>query len=451
MNDKTQMIPPSDPNKTVIGDSIDLNATQMGNSDFNRTQMPGDIRALSVSASVLNPYSFAAQSSRNHLLLKINASGNAMARRMPLNVCLILDKSMSMEGIPMDYMKQACAYVVDLLDQNDVLSIVTFEQVAQVLMPARRIINKNLIKELIYRLEIGNTTNIYDGIALGASQVASASSLGYVNRALLFTDGEPTAGIKDFSSIVGQVTEQKSRGITITALGFGNEYNEELLGSIARQSGGNYYYITRPELIPEIFRKELETMMMTSASNVRLRLGLSRWVQVRQVYGKQPIFGNRSAEVVLGDFEKGETQTALVEVELGPRPSGKYRVIKADIIYDDSVTGKTETISTDITVDFTTDASLLSSPPNQEIKQAIEMAEVSRQLERTIMGMKTMQVTSGDVIGQLEKTRMMFLDQGKTLQANDVQAAINQINQGGGVEKTLMGTLINLDRGKSNE
>ena len=65
------------------------------------------------------------------------------------------------------------------------------------------------------------------------------------------------------------------------------------------------------------------------------------------------------------------------------------------------------------------------------------------------MGMRTQQVSPGDAMRELEKTKMMLVDQGRTLQAQDIQNAINQIKQGGAAEKTLMGTIINLDRGKS--
>ncbi|MCL5103382.1 MAG: VWA domain-containing protein [Armatimonadetes bacterium] len=440
MNDSTRMIFPDDPN-----------ATQMagGPADANRTAMASSMQALSVECISGNAYALATQPSREHVLAKITASGMAMGARMPVNLCLILDHSGSMEGPPMDYVKSACSYVVDLLEPNDVLSVVAFADTAQVLMPARRVVNKALIKEHINRLEVGNTTNLYDGIALGASQVASVPSQGYVNRALIFTDGEPTAGNKDFGSIVGQVVEQKSRGITITALGFGSEYNEELLAAIAKRSGGNYYYITRPELIPEIFRKELETLMMLVARNVRMRVRMSRWVQVRQVYGKLPAFGHRSAEVTLADLERGDTQTALIELGFDPRPGGKYRVAKVELTYDDSITGSTETVSSDIVLDFTPDTDLVASNVNPLVQREIEVAEASKNLERTVMGMRTQQISPAEAIKELERTKMLLLDQNKTLQAQDIQKAIDDIKQGAGAEKTLVGTIINLDRGKS--
>lgn len=441
-DDKTQMIPPNDPNKTQM-------SAGAFSADMNRTQMAGSMQALTVECVPENKYSQSTADTRQNVLVKMTGTGTAMGARMPLNLCLILDRSGSMEGPPMEYMKRACSYVVDLLEPNDILSIVAFTDQAELIMPARRVVNKQLIKQHIDMLQVGNTTDLYGGIQLGAGQVASVASSGHVNRALLFTDGEPTAGIKDFSSIVGQVAEQKSRGVTLTALGFGSDYNEELLAAIAKRSGGNYYYITRPELIPEIFRKELETLMNVVARNVKLRVNTSRWVQVRQIYNKLPTFGHRSAEVTLADIERGQTQTAIIEMELGNRPGGKYRVAKVEVIYDDSVTAAAESVSGDVIVDFTTDENLIATGVNEQVLREIEVAEASRNLEKTVMGMRTQQVSPADAVRELEKTRMMLIDQGKTLQAQDIQNAIDQIKQGGGAEKTLMGTILDLDRGKS--
>ena len=453
--DNTQMMFPNDPNKTQLGGfdpnktsigGFDPNATQMG-GDAGRTAMPGSMQAISVECIAGNEYAMSTQPGHENVLVKISAGGMAVGPRMPINLCLILDQSGSMEGPPMDYMKRACSYVVDLLEPNDVLSIVAFADNAQVIMPARRVVNKALIKEHINRLDVLNTTNLYDGIAMGAGQIASISSANYVNRALLFTDGEPTAGNKDFSSIVGQVVEQKSRGITITALGFGSEYNEELMAAIAKRSGGNYYYITRPELIPEIFRKELETLMTIVARNIKMRVHMSRWTQVRQIYGKLPTFGHRSAEVTLADLERGDVQSAIVELGFEPRPGGTYRVAKVEVSYDDSVTGGNETVTADVVFDFTADHNLVAGNVNPIVQREIEVAEASKNLERTVMGMRTQQISSAAAVQELQKTQMLLLDQGKTLQAQDIQKAINEIHGGAAPEKTLMGTIINLDRG----
>ena len=437
------MIPPPDPDRTQV--------SGLGpQPSVLRTEMVGPPqKALTMQAVAGNRYGIATRGSREHVLVSLTASGAVGGARLPLNICLIIDRSGSMEGEPLEYVKRACGYVVDLLEPNDVLSIVAFEEQVDVIMPARRVVNKALIKEHINRLEPGNTTNLYDGIAAGASQIASLYSGGYVNRALLFTDGEPTAGIKDFSSIVAFVGEQKSRGITVTALGFGSEYNEELLAGIARRAGGNYYYITRPELIPEVFRKELETLMTVVARNLHLKINLSRWVQLRQVYGRLPTFGQRSAEVTLPDVERGSVESALCELELGPRPAGVYRIAKLELSYDDSVTARPERLVEDVVLEFTPDESLVTANVNQQVQKEIEVALASRNLERTVMGMRTQQISPAAAMQELEKTKAILLQQGKVAQAQDIQQAIDNIKQGAGVEKTLVGTIYNLDRGKS--
>jgi len=444
--DNTRMVPPEGDKTQIVGPSG--NATQMiGGAP---TAMGVPVKALTMEVVPGNRCALSTESSREHALVSLRSIDVAAGRRVPLNLALVIDRSGSMEGEPLDYVKRACGYVVDLLEPADILTIVVFEEQVQVLMPARRVVNKTLVKEHINRIEVGNTTNLYDGVVAACSQMAGAQVEGYVNRALVFTDGEPTAGIKDFASIVGMAAEQKSRGVTITVLGFGPEYNEELLAGIARRSGGNYYYISRPELIPEVFRTELEVLMTTVARNLRLKLNLSRWVQVRQVYGKHPAFGVRTSEVTLTDLERGSAQSALWELEFNPRPAGVYRVARAELTYDDSVSGKQERLVQDLVFEFTPDRALVEANVSEAVRREIEVAEASRSLEKTVMGMRTQQLSPMAAMQELEKTRTILLQQGKTQQAQDVQQAIDNIKTGGsGAEKTLVGTIYDLDRGKS--
>jgi Ca-activated chloride channel family protein len=404
-----------------------------------------------MTCQVENQFAAAARNSRSHVLVQVQAPDAAYGRRLPLNLCLCIDRSGSMEGEPLDYVKRACAYVVDLLDQNDVLSVVTFAEDIEVVMPARRVVNRQLIKEHILRIDVGNTTNLYDGILTAGRQIASAQSPAYLNRLLVLTDGEPTTGIKDFQSIVGQVAELKGRGVSVTALGFGPDYNEELMAGIARRSGGNYYYISRPELIPEVFRKELESLMTVVAKSLRLQFNLTRWTQLRQVYGMQPTFGARSITVDLVDLERGAALTALAEVDLARRPAGTYRVAQAVLTYDDLSSGRTQQISADAVVEFVADESRIASGVNPAVAREIEIAQASKNLERTVMGMKTQALNAGMAIAELERTQSLLMAQGRLEQAQEVTKAIASLRQSGGsgeAEKTLMGTILDLEKGK---
>jgi Ca-activated chloride channel family protein len=355
-----------------------------------------------------------------------------------------------MEGEPLEYVKRACDYVVDMLEPDDILSIVTFEEQVDILMPARKVLNKSLVKEHIHRLSVGNTTNLYDGLIAGCMQIASVQqvSQGYVNRVLLLTDGEPTVGLKDYTSIVQQVAEQKARGITITALGFGPDYREELMSGIARRSGGNYYYIQRPDLLPEVFRRELESLMHVVAKNVKVKFHLSRWVQMRQVYGQQPTFGPRTVEVAVPDIERGTTRTLLVDLEMDKHPAGSYRVVRAEVTFDDVIFNRPSTLSADCVFQFTNDRSLVQNGVNRTVATELEIAQASINLQRTMMGLKTQQLTAMGALTELQKTRTILMQAGQTDQAKQVDAAIAGLQGGtGDIDKTLMGAALQLDQG----
>jgi Ca-activated chloride channel family protein len=453
MEDRTQQMGQPGMGGTGMGSPMDRTvvsgAMPGGGMDPMKTTMGAPMRALELEAVMGGRYAYAGGPSREHLLLLLKASGAMMGRRMPLNLCLVIDRSGSMEGEPLEYVKRACGYVVDLLEPSDVLSIVTFEEQVDVVMPARRVMNKALIKEHINRIQPGNTTNLYDGMVAGCMQIVSLNQPGYLNRVLLLTDGEPTAGIKDFNSIVQQVAEQKNRGVSITALGFGGEYNEELMAGIARRSGGNYYYIAQPALIPEVFRRELETLMTITAKNVRVRLNLVRGVQGRYVYGvPSPQFSQRTIEFQLPDIERGSAISNLTELEMDRHVPGTYRVVKAEVAYDDAVSGRTELLSSDAVVDFTNDSSMVEAGKNPVVQRELEVHLASRNLEKTMMGMRTQQISSAGAMQELNKTRTILMQSGRAGEAQEVTRAIETIQRGGDVEKTLIGTIYHLDQGK---
>ena len=444
--DRTQWVgADSDPDRTQF-------APPAAGADLDATQYAAPpTSSVTLQCLVENAYAPAARNAPAHLLVQVQAPATAYGRRLPLNLCLCIDRSGSMEGEPLDFVKRACAHVVDLLDPNDILSIVTFAEDIEVVMPARRVVNRQLIKEHIQRIDTGNTTNLYDGLLTAGRQIASVQSPAYLNRLLVLTDGEPTTGIRDFQSIVGQVAELKGRGISVTALGFGPDYNEELMAGIARRSGGNYYFIARPELIPEVFRKELESLLTVVAKSLRLQLHLTRWTQVRQVYGLQPSYPPRGVTMDLVDLERGALISALVEVELQRRPAGTYRVAQAQLTYDDLASGRTQQVSADAVVEFVTDESRLLEGINPVVQREVEVARASRHLERTVMGMKTQALSSAAAIAELERTQALLTAQGRLEQAQEVTAAIHSLRRGDSgaeAEKTLMGTILDLEQGQ---
>jgi len=408
--------------------------------------------ALSLSATPGNAYALSSDLTREHFLFQVQSPGllRPGQARLPLNISLVIDRSGSMDGEPLEQAKRACALVVDMLEPTDVLSVITFEDGADVVMPARRMTNKTLVKDYISRIHAGNTTNLYEGLVTACQQVASVKTETSLNRVLLLTDGEPTVGTKDFPSIIGQVGEQKARGITVSTVGYGSDFSEELLAGIARRSGGNYYYASQAQSLPGIFQREVESLLRITARNLRLRVYLPRGVNVRQVYGRQPVFGPRTAEVTLSDVEQGSGLSSLWELEMTPRPAGTYRVARAELLYDDAVTGRPEKLSAEAVVDFTTDRPLIVSGGNARVSGEAVVAQAARALDKAALALRAQQIDPDQALAEMQQAKGLLLEQGKPAQARVVGEAIGSAEHGAQLIKTLMETVYSLDQGKTN-
>jgi hypothetical protein len=188
--------------------------------------------------------------------------------------------------------------------------------------------------------------------------------------------------------------------------------------------------------------------MTIVAKNVRVRFQLSRWVQTRQVHGYQPAFNGRTVEVSLPDIERGTVRTVLAELEFDRHPQGMFRVAKVELLYDDVVNNRPGQATADCVFEFTNDRALIATGVNQIVQNERDIAMASQNLERTMMGMRTQQLTAMGAMSELQKTRTILMQAGQTTQAQEVSVAIQALQGGGDAEKTLMGTMLNLDQGK---
>jgi Ca-activated chloride channel family protein len=152
-------------------------------------------------------------------------------------------------------------------------------------------------------------------------------------------------------------------------------------------------------------------------------------------------------------MERGMSLSAVVELELGRRPPGSYRVVKVEVLYDDAVTGAMgQTLSEDLVFEFVTDRAVVASGVNSQVRRELEIAEASRNIEKTMMGIKTQQLAAGAAMAELQKTQMLLAQSGRADQAQELGQAIQGLRQGtGDVEKTLIGVSLDLDQGKRRQ
>ena len=168
---------------------------------------------------------------------------------------------------------------------------------------------------------------------------------------------------------------------------------------------------------------------------------------------RQPSFGPRIVEVTVPDLERGTSRTVLAELEFERHPVGTFRVANVEVFYDDVVNNRSERVSGDCVFEFTSDRGLLAGGVNQIVRNELDIAQASQNLQRTMMGMRTQQMTAMGAMTELQKTRTILMqagqdhaDAGATQQLDQ---AMQSLQRGGGdVEKTLMGAIVDIDQGK---
>jgi Ca-activated chloride channel family protein len=322
--------------------------------------------------------------------------GAAMAQvQMPLNLSLVLDKSGSMQGKKIQNLREAAKLVVDRLGPQDTISIVAFSDKKYLIAENQPVADKEDLKKKIDRIRDGGGTAISGGMGQGLAELDKAMSPDKISRMLLLTDGQ-TFGDERQCKRLGQQAGDK--GIVVNALGLGDDWNEELLDDIAEASGGVADFIDSPDKIVAFFDKAVQSMQDTVVQNAQMVLRLANGVTPRQVWQVLPMISNlgyrplsdRDVQVALGELEKGQPRSLLVELLVGPRPAGTYRIAQAEISYD--VPGLKlagEKVKADILLDFTAEATQ-AKQYDAEVMNIVEKVTAfklqTRALEEAKMG-----------------------------------------------------------------
>lgn len=254
--------------------------------------------------------------------VRISADSLAQPRPRPAAFCLVLDRSGSMAGAPLNHAKQAAALAVKHLRAGDQFSLVTFETDAQVVVPLQAVKDKNAVQHAISEIQDAGSTNLSGGWMLGRDELRKAPA-GAARRLLLLSDGHLNAGITEPPAVQRLVSSGLEQDTIRTAcLGFGDGYNEDLMAELARSTNGAFYDADSPEKLPGILTAELDGLQRLAAQNVRLRVQRLDFCETMVPLGEYPAtqLPDGRWEFALGDFVSEEERVVCFALEVLPLP-----------------------------------------------------------------------------------------------------------------------------------
>ena len=361
--------------------------------------------------------------------------------RMPLNFALVIDHSGSMRGAKLRNVREAVKMVIDRLDPTDYISVVIFDDTAQVIIPSMPANDKPGMKAAIDRIQDAGGTTMSLGMVQGLGELRRWSIPNAVNRMILLTDGV-TYGDTDRCRQLAR--DAAAAGISIYPLGIGSDWDESLLDDIGQLSGGMpAEFIRSPADAMSIFERQVQSAVAVAVRNAVVTLRLPAGVSPRKAVKVLPIIqdvdpsslSDRQVVIPLGDLEKDTAQSVLVELMIDPRPAGLFRIAQAELTYDVPVVGLTaEKLREDIKVTFSNDANQ-TSQVNALVMNFAEKASAQRLVTRILDEYKR----TGKATTKLAPNVTRVLD-AETL------SAIEQINQGQQISQEQVKSIGNKTR-----
>src|ERR1017187_7069867 len=283
-------------------------------------------------------------------------------RRTPLNLAVVLDKSGSMTGAKLEKAKQAALQLVDRLTAKDVFSLVVYSDEARVLVPAQKVEDREALKEKIESIEAGGSTALYAGVRTGARQIQEYFSLKRINRVILLSDGLANVGPSSPRQLRRLGGDLAERGISVTTIGVGDDYNEDLMAGLAEASDANYYYVQDTEKLPEIFAKELGELLTVAARDVRIEIVCPDGVKPLGFIGRAEKFESQRATVNLSQFTSGQNRYLFLRCLVN---GDKPEVARVNVNYKDELgDGSDQSASGIARIDFTSDQKLSDKSVN---------------------------------------------------------------------------------------
>ena len=293
----------------------------------------GSDKGITISGRFNSPY-ISHNGGTAYLQICLTTSGAESRERRPMNLAVVLDRSGSMadEG-KIEYAKKAVRSLIDQLQEGDYFSFVIYDDVVQVLRGSQRVKDKRDLRDLLDEVYPRGATNLGGGLVAGLEQVERHRDREFLNRVILLSDGLANRGMTDPYELRRIAQRYRSKSISVTTMGVGLDYNENLMMGLSQSGGGNYYFIESPNSLASIFRKELSSLSSIFAQNASIELRLADGVRVLDVVGCEQQRDGKRVTIPVGDLYSGEQRQLTVELEI-PEGTGTLQAVNGVLRYE---------------------------------------------------------------------------------------------------------------------
>lgn len=247
----------------------------------------------------------------------------------PKRLALVVDRSGSMAGQPLDEALRCVQHIANHLSPQDALALVVYDDKVDTLLPLQSMLSPDAVAKAIAGVQAGGMTNLHGGWLAGAQQLEGGTGPALaqtVSRVIVLSDGQANYGETDLSAIDAQCRQWLARGVSTTTVGLGQGFNEDLMIGMARAGGGQNYYGQTAADLYDSFAEELALLQALYGRQIGLKLLLSPGVIVEML---SPAIKQPDGSWRLTDLAWGAEAWVAVRLHLSPSAAGSPRDLLA--------------------------------------------------------------------------------------------------------------------------
>jgi Ca-activated chloride channel family protein len=369
---------------------------------FLLTAVPAPAEGVKLDVSLGTPTMLADK--KDTAYLKVGLTGFEMggeSKRTPVNVGIVLDRSGSMQGEKIRKAKEAAAMAVNRLNQDDILSIVAYDDTVSVLLPATKVADKTEVRAAIGKIEAGDSTALFAGVSKGANEVRKFLDENRVNRVILLSDGLANVGPSSPSELGDLGASLIKEGISVTTIGLGLGFNEDLMTQLAMKSDGNHAFVENAADLTKIFDQEFGDVLSVVAQEITIRIECMGGIRPVRVLGREADISGQMVIASLNQLYSNQEKYVILEVEVPAGSAGSsLDVAQVEVTYANMATKSTDHLSNRAQVRFTDSPTVVDSETNKEVMVPV-VRQIANQTNQAAVVLRDR--------GQVEEARQMLL------------------------------------------
>ena len=340
---------------------------------------------LTLKGAVSHAYLNQGEQSEVYATIDIDAIKHQGSQRPPLNVALVIDRSGSMAGEKIQYAKQAARRMVGMFGPQDRVAIVSYGSDATVDVGSRLVTSSNraLLLDAIDRIEVSGGTNLSGGYERGLSEVRTHQSDRAISRVLLMSDGNANIGTTYLPDLQRISRAALSQGVSLSTIGVGLDYNEDVMTGMANEGAGNYYFVDSADSIASSFDQEITGLTSSVARNTALIIKLAPGVELSDLYGFPYHRQGDELRIPLSEFFSEQSKDVLMKLTVPAALVGQARpILDVQLSYTDLVQSeKLAHQSVSLHGVTTADAAQVEEHVNADVIARVQQIEVAQSMK----------------------------------------------------------------------